>query len=461
MAVDITANISDGAVISSDVVANQPITANISTGATIIADIATGGIGPAGAPGAAGVGVPTGGTTGQVLAKIDATDYNTQWVTGGGGGGGSGDVVGPASSTDNAVARFDATTGKLIQNSTVTVSDTGNIATTGTVDGRDLSTDGTKLDGIEAGADVTDATNVAAAGAFMKSVDDTDDITVGTINKFATAAEKTKLGFISVTQSVDLDTIESDTATNNAKVTNATHTGDATGATALTLATVNSNVGSFGSATQVPTFTVNGKGLTTAASNTTIQIAESQVTNLVTDLSNKQPLDADLTTIAGLTATTDNFIQSKAGAWASRTVAQVKTDLSLTGVNSGDQTSIVGITGTTAEFNTALTDGDFATGGGTATGTNTGDNAVNSLYSGLVSNATHTGEVTGATALTVDKTAITNKTLVTAASADKVLIADASDTDNLKYVTAQSIADLGGGGGSADYKYYVAIGGYI
>jgi len=37
--------------------------------------------------------------------------------------------------------------------------------------------------------------------------------------------------------------------------------------------------------------------------------------------------DADLDTIAGLTATTDNFIQAKAGAWASRTVAQVKTDL--------------------------------------------------------------------------------------------------------------------------------------
>jgi len=39
-----------------------------------------------------------------------------------------GDVVGPASSTDNAVARFDSTTGKLIQNSVVTVSDTGAIA---------------------------------------------------------------------------------------------------------------------------------------------------------------------------------------------------------------------------------------------------------------------------------------------------------------------------------------------
>ena len=59
---------------------------------------------------------------------------------------------------------------------------------------------------------------------------------------------------------------------NTAKVTNATHTGDVTGATALTLATVNANVGAFGSATQVATFTVNAKGLTTAAANVSISI---------------------------------------------------------------------------------------------------------------------------------------------------------------------------------------------
>jgi hypothetical protein len=41
------------------------------------------------------------------------------------------------------------------------------------------------------------------------------------------------------------------------------------------------------------------------------------------------------------------------------------------------------------------------TGTSSISGSNTGDNAVNSLYSGLVSNATHTGDATGATALTV------------------------------------------------------------
>jgi hypothetical protein len=40
---------------------------------------------------------------------------------------GDGDVDGPASSTDNAVARFDGTTGKLLQNSNVTIDDSGNL----------------------------------------------------------------------------------------------------------------------------------------------------------------------------------------------------------------------------------------------------------------------------------------------------------------------------------------------
>ena len=38
---------------------------------------------------------------------------------------GTGDVVGPASAVDNAFARFDGTTGKLIQNSSATLADDG------------------------------------------------------------------------------------------------------------------------------------------------------------------------------------------------------------------------------------------------------------------------------------------------------------------------------------------------
>lgn len=59
-----------------------------------------------------------------------------------------------------------------------------------------------------------------------------------------------------------------------------------------------------------------------------------------------------------------------------------------------------------------------------------------------VSNATHTGEVAGATGLIVDPTAISNKTLKSVlAGAEEVLVNDAG---NLKKTTVQDIADLGG-----------------
>jgi hypothetical protein len=44
-----------------------------------------------------------------------------------------GDVFGPISSTDNAIARFDSTAGKIIQNSSVIVDDIGSITTSGSV----------------------------------------------------------------------------------------------------------------------------------------------------------------------------------------------------------------------------------------------------------------------------------------------------------------------------------------
>ena len=50
-------------------------------------------------------------------------------------------------------------------------------------------------------------------------------------------------------------------------------------------------------------------------------------------LSTRQPLDADLTAIAALTATTGNVIQSVASAWASRTPTELKVTLSLDNVN--------------------------------------------------------------------------------------------------------------------------------
>lgn len=79
-----------------------------------------------------------GNTTGNTLTKATLTAGSGIAITNGNGSitiaatGGSGDVVGPASATDNAIARFDGTTGKLIQNSAVTIDDTtGSMTFTG------------------------------------------------------------------------------------------------------------------------------------------------------------------------------------------------------------------------------------------------------------------------------------------------------------------------------------------
>ena len=68
---------------------------------------------------------------------------------------------------------------------------------------------------------------------------------------------------------------------------------------ATTLATVNSGVGSFGSATAVPSLTVNAKGLVTAASSTTISIPSSQVNDFNSAVGAR--VDAELSGSTGIT----------------------------------------------------------------------------------------------------------------------------------------------------------------
>ena len=85
----------------------------LTTGVTGLLPVANGGTGTATPSIVAGTNISVSGTWPN--QTVNAT------------GSAAGDVVGPGSSTDNAVARFDSTTGKIIQNSGVVINDSGEV----------------------------------------------------------------------------------------------------------------------------------------------------------------------------------------------------------------------------------------------------------------------------------------------------------------------------------------------
>lgn len=110
--------------------------------------------------------------------------------------------------TDTGIAVWNDSTDRFETTRNI---DVDSIAVSGVVDGRDISSDGAKLDGIENGA-TADQTASEIKIAYESNSD---------TNAY-TDVEKDKVGYIKVTQTVDLDSIESDTNTNNAKVSNVT-----------------------------------------------------------------------------------------------------------------------------------------------------------------------------------------------------------------------------------------------
>lgn len=105
------------------------------------------------------------GNVGKVLT-VSVGELDVEWATPSGGGGGDAwsdpvdaDIVPDADGTRD----LGATATRFAETYTDALDVTNNIVVGGTVDGRDIATDGSKLDGIEASADVTDAANVGAA----------------------------------------------------------------------------------------------------------------------------------------------------------------------------------------------------------------------------------------------------------------------------------------------------------
>jgi hypothetical protein len=116
-----------------------------------------------------------------------------------------------------------------------------------------------------ASADVTDATDVSTASKIVRR-DASGNFAAGTITAALSGNASTATTATSASKLVTARTFS--------------HNGDATGSASfdgsadvaipLTLATVNTNTGTFGSSTTVATFTVDGKGRLTAAGSTAI-----------------------------------------------------------------------------------------------------------------------------------------------------------------------------------------------
>lgn len=125
-----------------------------------------------------GEGVPIGGTTGQVLSKTDATDFNTEWTDMGGGvpnGGSSGDIIVKQSTTDGDAAwesKVLATTingkaGTINLGSTNTTNTGANSQIYGQGAGISLTSGSSVIaQGFNAGSSSTTGSNWMAQGAY-------------------------------------------------------------------------------------------------------------------------------------------------------------------------------------------------------------------------------------------------------------------------------------------------------
>ncbi len=136
------------------------------------------------------------------------------------------------------------------------------------------------------------------------------------------------------------------------------------GSNSTTLATVNSNVGTFGSATQVAQQTVNAKGLTTAISNVTITPSIGSITGLGTGVSTALGINigtsGSFITNGGALGTPSSGVATNlTGTASGLTSGTVTTNANLTGdvTSSGNATTYnstvpvtKGGTGTTTQF---------------------------------------------------------------------------------------------------------------
>lgn len=176
-------------------------------------------------------------------------------------------------------------------------------------------------------------------------------VTIGTANGLSLSTQQISLALSSTSTTGALSSTDWNTFNNKQDAGNyiTALTGDATasgpGSAALTFATVNSDVGSFGGASSVPNFTVNAKGLITAAGSTTVVAPAGTLTG---------------TTLASnvVTSSLTSVGTIGTGTWQGTAVAPTYGG---TGQDSHLSTGIAQVSSGTWSFSTALASGTTAT----------------------------------------------------------------------------------------------------
>ena len=273
--------------------------------------------------------------------------------------------------------------------------------------GQSTYTDGQLLIGNSTGNTLSKATLTAGSGISITNGSGTITI-ASTITQYADSNARSAIS-LTTTGSSGASTYNSSTGVLNIPSYSGGGSGTVTSVAALTLGTTGTDLTSTvanGTTTpvitlNVPTASASNRGVLSSADWTTFNGKQGALTLTTTGTSGAATLVGNTLnipnyasgggsgTVTSVSVTTANGISgSVATSTTTPAITLTLGAITPTTVNgvtiSGSTTPTLAITGTSS-----------------ISGANTGDNAINSLYSGLVSNATHTGDATGSTALTV------------------------------------------------------------